>query len=437
MSTAAPARAYPPARYPPVWQTGQHEALTPWKGGGWLFALLYCLALAGYPLAAAVTTVLEYESSTISYVFRGLVVLLCLIMFMIALGRNRLSPFPLALGLFLSLYLVRLLVDNFVRGLYEADYALLFFLGINLAPAVALTCAATFYDERKTAIVMVLVAGAGVVSILALNNLGVAPEASYFEETRRLSFSALNAITVGYTGLFAIIGSVALWPRANVWVRLLLVLLILFAGTAMVQSASRGPIVAAFACVAAIALVKRKWYIFALFLAAAAYGAVYASTSDFALVERFQNLAADRSANDRLAIQASSIEQALASPVLGHAYAETISYFYPHNLLIESALAMGMGGLALMLYLQIRLLLMAMELLRRGQLLLPLMLLSAIVNANLSAALWSAPEFWINGGMTFVLLDILRRRDRLIARGAAHLPAQQPAFTAGTPARAT
>ena len=394
--------------------------------GQWFYGLLFALALTGYPLAGSITTILSIEGSLVSYIFRGLVVLFSLLILGRALLRNVLLPIPLPLLLFFFFYLIRLFADAFIRGLYEADYALMFFVGICLVPAIALTSTAAFYRERVVASFLLLVAGTGSVSILVLNNIGVAADASYFEETRRLSFAALNAITVGYTGLFTILAAAILWPGSTRGIRIALAVLIVVGAVLLIQAASRGPLVAGCACVAAVALVRRKWYVFVIFLLAAAYGAAYADANDLAIIERFRDIAGERSANERLLLQAISIEQALASPVLGHAYAETITYYYPHNLLIESALALGMGGLALMLYLQVKFLLFVRELLARGYLLLPLLLLCALVNAQLSSALWSAVDLWIAGGIAFVTIRHIRRLeaiDKTGLSGAAPRPA--------------
>lgn len=399
MTQAGPTFA---TRYPPG-DAAQALGVTS-PGSAWLYAFLFCLALNGYPLAAAVTTILEIEGPTISYIFRALVILMCMTVFAHAATLRALRPFPVVIGLFLFLYLVRLLVDTFVRGLFDADYALLFFLGITLVPTITLACAATLFDERKVASAMVMVAGAGVVSIMLLNTFQISAGTTEFEETRRLSFSALNAITVGYTGLFTIIGAAALWPRVNSSTRLLLVPLMVLGAITMVQAASRGPIVAAFACIAAVAMAKRKWYVFAIFLAAAVYGADYAAGANFEIIERFQDLAGDRSANERLLLQTLSIELALASPILGHAYVETYTFFYPHNLLIESGLALGLVGFGMMLFFQIQFLLFVRQLLREGHLLLPMLLLTALVNANLSASIWGAADFWILGSVTYFLM---------------------------------
>ena len=389
----------------------------------WLHAIVLGLSLIGYPLAGSITTVLDVESSTVSYAFRGLVLLFGVILVGMAMNQRRLSAIPISITLFFLLYLTRLFTDAFIRELYEADYALMFFGGVTLLPALALGIAARFYDDRKAAVALLVVAGLGAAAILLLHNFAVTEDPTGFEDTRRLAFTALNAITVGYTGLFTIMAGIIVWPRTPYWLRPVTIGLMVIAAVVLIQSASRGPLVAGAACIAAVAFARRKWYIFALFLLAAIYGLTFLESSDLEIVDRFRSIATEQSANQRLFIQAVSIELALAHPILGHAYAETFNYYYPHNLIIESGLALEIVGFVIMLYLEARLLLLVIVMLKRGLILLPLLLLTALINANLSSSLWNGADFWVLASITLVL-------DRYMRLGQSNRPV---AAVAGRP----
>lgn len=394
----------------------------------WLHAVILGLALIGYPLAGSITTILDVEGSTVSYAFRGLVLLFGVILVGMAMNQRRLAAIPLAITLFYLLYLTRLFTDAFIRELYEADYALMFFIGVTLLPALALGMAARFYDDRKAAVALLVIAGVGAAAILLLHNFADTADPTGFEDTRRLAFTALNAITVGYTGLFTIMAGIIVWPRAPYWLRPVMIGLMVIAAVVLVQSASRGPLVAGAACIAAVAFAKRKWYIFALFLIAAIYGLTFLESSDLEIVDRFRSIATEQSANQRLLIQAVSIELALEHPLLGHAYAETFNYYYPHNLIIESGLALGIVGFGIMLYLEARLLLLVIAMLKRGLILLPLLLLTALINANLSSSLWNGADFWVLASITLVLDRFMRNQQPI---KPIAVEAGRPAFSGG------
>ena len=54
----------------------------------------------------------------------------------------------------------------------------------------------------------------------------------------------------------------------------------------------------------------------------------------------FQDAGQDRSSYERLDVMRLSIDEAIANPLLGYAYIEPVTGIYPHNLLVESALAL-------------------------------------------------------------------------------------------------
>jgi O-antigen ligase len=394
-----------------------------------MYGLLLALAITGYPIASAFTTVLVIEGSLVSYIFRLTVIFLAAAVFVRAMTARLLYAASPLILLFLILYLTRLYVDFFVRELPEAGYSLLYFLGICVLPAAGLTAAAQYYEEKRAAICMLFVAGLGASSALLLNALQLTSYASLTEETGRLSFASLNAIAVGYTGLFLMIAAASLWGRLAMPWKLGLLPAALIGAICLVQAASRGPIVAGVVCVAALAYVRRQWFLFFVLAALVVYGAAVAHTEDFAIIDRFQNLSSDLSATERQISMLISIEQALASPIFGHAYVETITFTYPHNLLIESGLALGVLGFVLMLFIQVKLLLFALRLLREGRRLFPFLTLVAVVNANLSAALFGAADFWIVASISFAFLhgEKVRRTAALQGRATS---AASPAYSA-------
>jgi O-antigen ligase len=394
-----------------------------------MYGLLLALAITGYPIASALTTILVVEGSVISYAFRSTVIVVAAAVFVKAMAARVLYAASPLIVLFLVLYLARLYIDFFARDLPEAGYSLLYFLGICVLPAAGLTAAAQYYEEKRAAICLLIVAGLGASSVLLLNALQLTSYASTTEETGRLSFASLNAISVGYTGLFLMVAASSLWSRIAMPWRLGLLPAALIGAVCLIQAASRGPIVAGVVCVAAVAYVRRQWFLFFVFAAMVIYGGAVAHTEDFAIIERFQNLSSDLSATERRISMMISIEQALASPIFGHAYVETLTFTYPHNLLIESGLALGVVGFVLMLFMQIKLLFFALRLLREGRRLFPFLTLIAVVNANLSAALFGAADFWIVASISFAFLhgEKVRRNAALQTTGTTAAP---PAYSA-------
>lgn len=93
-------------------------------------------------------------------------------------------------------------------------------------------------------------------------------------------------------------------------------------------------------------------------------------------------------------IQLNAIDQAVRNPLLGSAYTELQTGQYPHNLLLESFMALGVVGGVLLLFICLRAGFRAAVRLRLGELLLPLLFVQYFVGAQFSSSLWGAEAFW-------------------------------------------
>ena len=69
---------------------------------------------------------------------------------------------------------------------------------------------------------------------------------------------------------------------------------------------------------------------------------------DGELWRRFSTIEEDVSALDRLLLQGNAISQYLDRPILGSAFVELRLLTYPHNLFIETAMALGVVGLVVL-----------------------------------------------------------------------------------------
>jgi hypothetical protein len=373
------------------------------------YALFLALATTGYPIAGLVTSILQIEGSTASYAFRVTVITMGALVAGSALFHGRMRAVPLAVILFFVMYAIRLYHDTFLDYLIGADTTSLFFIAVVLLPTIGTGLGFDNYDETYHAWATFLVAGLASAGVVSFQMLGMA---QYFGETgntERISFEALNPITIGYAGLFTMLAAAALWQRAPKDYRPLLVIGALIGLYSLIESASRGPLVSGLACVAFIALARGRIVLFGFLMLFAAYGALFLSDANLALFSRLRSTGTDLSSMERIAYMQNAIDQAFANPLFGHAFIETTSYNFPHNLFIESALAMGMFGLALMIYLQASMLVKAAKLARAGLTLVPLLVVSAFMNAQLSASIWSSVEFWIPLTLTLMIARVLRK----------------------------
>ena len=387
-----------------------------------VYALFLALALTGYPLAGVLTSVLGWEGSTISYAFRILVLLLGAGLAGQAFLRGRPSLPPQIVLIFFSLYFVRLYYDAFIDPIQGADFAFSFFVGVVLAPSLIAAIAIDGYDETKFAMSTFMVGSIACISITLLDLAGLGDREA---DAGRLSFDALNPITVGFTGLFTLLAIIALWrQRPNMFP----IFLIGggFALYSIVEAGSRGPAAAGAFAIAVLGLARRNYLLFGLLLIAGTWFVFLADDSTFRLLSRFEGIGTDASSAERLFFMQNSIREALDNPLFGHAYADTVTFQSPHNLLIESGLAIGLLGVVLMAVIYFQIGRRAWLFARSEHEFLGALLCCTFVNANLSASLWSSPEFWI----PVVLSAGVMRRIRMQRVSAMAAPPVAPTLRA-------
>jgi len=356
---------------------------------GWAFAI----TLIGYPLAGLVAVFLRMPSWATSYPFRFAVVAISAWLVVRATQVRPRGRLPGLLAVFWAMYVLRLLVDT-VNGPPGAPEALFFFVITTLIPVTALARAAPHWDEWQAARAVFWLGSAICLGGVLLGT-GVIATDRQLDTTTRLFLDTVNPITFGHVATSTLIGALALaygrqrtirWP-------------VLAAGAAaalgcLTVAGSRGPVVALAVCALALALVQRR---LGMLLVLAAAGAALISLGDIEVVSRFQELESvegDDSALERLVLQANAIEIFLANPVLGGAYAEFALNTYPHNVFIETAMALGVVGLLLIGALTLRAFARGLVLLRYRQVLLPLLFVQYLVGFQFSSALWGASAFW-------------------------------------------
>jgi O-antigen ligase len=93
-------------------------------------------------------------------------------------------------------------------------------------------------------------------------------------------------------------------------------------------------------------------------------------------------------------IQVNALDQFLNSPWLGSAYIELSTGFIPHNMLLESAMALGTFGAILFLILSFRGLRHGFEQSKSGSLFIPMIYIQSLINSQLSGSLWQSADFW-------------------------------------------
>jgi O-Antigen ligase len=365
----------------------QHRRLPP-ASLRWLFVL----ALSGYPIAALLASWLNWDSTVASAPFRIGVVLLSLwVMARVHAGNPNREPLRWLFGFWL-IYLVRLIWDWLIAGVPGAIEALFFFVVTVLIPCTVLALRAQALAERELTLLVAWV-GAGICAAAVLMySFDIGTERSLTDQTRRLSFEAINPITLGHVATSTLIAILCLTSRrlnAVTWAALLPAAFA--AGACLILAASRGPMVALGLAAIAFAILTRRWR-WLLLLALLLLPQLLDENRE--LWSRFATIEEDESALTRLLLQGNAIAQFLDHPVFGSAFVELQLLMYPHNLMIEAAMALGVVGLAVLLPLLYKSGAAAVRSARAGQVIVPLLFVQYFVGAQLSGAIYGNTALW-------------------------------------------
>jgi hypothetical protein len=387
--------------------------------------LLWVLVIIGYPAVALLGTWLNVDSTTASFPFRAVVLLLSVGLLTAGLiSGRRLGAHPF-LVVFFVLYMGRLLWDWLVVAVPGAEVALLFFVVVVALPTLALIQSGMPSSEMRLATwIMVIGAIVSIGSVVA-HLYGGLEERALAGETGRLSYEALNPISMGHAAATTIIAACSLlYYRRTLRTLLVLAPIVAVAGACMFFAASRGPLAALIVALIVLAWASRKGpLLIALGIAAviAVQGRVLESETEFAA--RLAGAGEDTTSVERLWLQASALSQFAGKPLLGSAHVELGSGTYPHNVFVETLMATGLIGSLPFLVALFRAMRGAKRGLREGHVLIAALFVQAFVGFQFSGAIWGSATFWITVGV----LGTVKRGESRRTPGQANLRAPQPA----------
>lgn len=362
-----------------------------------LGSLLLVANFLGYPLVGILGSFFGMDNRSLSIPFRVGMLALSIPFLIQLITRPSVLRLNLALIVFWSLYLVRLVWDSYSVRISGAQSDMLYFGGICIFPALAMAVAASYdFDEKRIA--WMLAIGGGTISGLALlsNVMGWGADHSLLQITNRLSFEALNPITLGHVGAttaVAVLVLVHFKPTPLQWICLGI---LLFAGLAcLIQAASRGALVSLAFCGLTYAVYTKRWFV-TLFVAALFIPQLM--DEDQQLWKSIQAIFTGKeiSAQGRLDMQEMAIRQFIDEPLLGSAYVVKAYRSYPHNVFVETAMALGVVGLASLGVMLWRTTKSALRLVRGGSILFPMLFFQFIMAFQFSGSLWGSAPFWVS-----------------------------------------
>jgi O-antigen ligase len=359
--------------------------------------------LLAYPILGTLVAFTALPSLAGSMPVRAAVLALSLALIVRMPARVLAQPASVLILCFWFVYLLRLWWDITVAGIPQASGFMFNLVGFAIPPALAMLYGPNF-DEKRLARQLLFLGCAGCALALLASLTGLAGARTYSAEDSegRLFLETVNPITFGHAGVTTLIAAVVLAKYATRRTDWAWVVLAAALGLASVQVAgSRGPVVALAAAVLTLAIFSKRYRRLAaaslVVLAAAAVLTVLNAGDEIenVLLARAAASAAADEPEIRFLLVAGAVQQFLEQPWLGSASVEFQYMDYPHNPFVEAAMATGVLGLLLFVAINGLALRNTYRALRRGAVLLPLLLVQAFVAAQFSGSLAASATMWM------------------------------------------
>jgi O-antigen ligase len=338
--------------------------------------MLICFS---YPITTVILLKLGVSPGTVNQYVKAALLALSFVSLIVALPHARnVKGALLPLVAFFACYSVRLINDVIGEGIlmvYQTPtYVFGYFFGLTLLPVITLLIA---YDEsdlptlyRYTFISLILV---NLVLLgHALTADGFTTEAAFsgrvevageLDET-----SVLNPLTFGIMGAILsafVFGFLTTAETISFRARAFNLALLALGGGNILFSASRGPALAFMLVILvtifsllrgsfggrALKIRRSTWFYLAALLAVLVY-LIVASDMNIFLFDRFELTYSGRQSGvqeERDFLFANAWADFLSSPVIGSAYAISVGNASPHNVFLESLMALGLVGTSLFL----------------------------------------------------------------------------------------
>jgi len=354
-------------------------------------ALIFALAVFGYPIIGSLVSWLGVESRMLSIPFRVCLGLLSVLV--IALATSiRFDKWHFLMLLIWCALILRLGFDASITVIENADYALEFFLISCVLPVLAIW-SLDAYQPRYYAIAGFALAATGSLTALLANYFGVFGELNLTEITGRLSSTALNPVSLGHLALSGFLCGLTLMRSEPFWIRAPIMLTMMALIIVIIQTGSKGPVIA-LAIILFIWASQRALITPMIVLAGIAVILLFAY-GDSPFFHRLMAIEDDPSTTERIALIQDSLQQIATSPWIGSASVELKSGSYPHNIFLEGALSFGLPLTAVLAILLSHGFIKSLKLLRTENDLVSLLFLQSLVISQISGALFADIMLWI------------------------------------------
>lgn len=325
-------------------------------------ALIFTLCFVGYPFLASLSSLFSYSNTSYSIYLRSFTIAACILYMLHYRPPSRgIDAASLAvLVVFWTIYLFRMAYDTTSPASnlsFDWSYYWIWAVGGCLIPAIALATRRLTIRQAPSIFPWVFVGTfAGAVFASLAGSGAVIDQAGFSLETGRLRLEALNPISLGHLGATLIVFSVwsviyVIWNRP--WMRIVPFSGLIIGGYILLASNSRGPLISTGAClifilfmsnfrfkirIAALCLVLAISFVPAARFVQDNFGVTtFSRMVDMSIME-------DASSSIRLELYLNAIDGFMNNMWTGAGIEEPITRSYPHNVVIESFMSLGLCG---------------------------------------------------------------------------------------------
>jgi len=379
--------------------------------------LLYINAITGFPVIAIVPDIIKQPSQTITVAYRGLTLFLTILSIAVAYKERKtyqFTIFSIAHLIFWCMIFIRFFLDleiYQIQTMIPRNYYWSFGLVGIFVPTIAFLILLDEPTIGKFLKEVHSVSTFGMFSAVVLNTfvaLFVSPMNSLAQlNIWRISSSVLSSISLGHLGVTLIILAVTNFPQQKLSLAVCFRVLCILAGISILAlSGSRGPVLALLICIIILILsqssIKSKLiflfialimgYLIYFFMVTVEENTTYRTLSRYTTIS---DINSDESSANRLSRFSLALDQFVKSPIWGDSMVVRETLDYPHNLVIEAFMALGVIGGLILIFLILKSVLSALSLLRyHNTLWVGLLYFQFLTGAFVSGSMFLDANFW-------------------------------------------
>ncbi len=366
---------------------------------------VFICSLVSYPVFGLLSSIFGLETQSITTPYRSIVLTISLITISVSLFIKNRIVIDKWLLIFLLMYLIRIIYDLNNNSIENNRFSVIFFIVVVCIPLTSILISNIFYFKESfigKGLLAVGLFGGAMALLASAAGLGYNPWEDQGITDVRLGFTAVNPITLGNLGVTTTICGLFLLSEkdtSRMW-QLLCIVAIAVGGVLAIRAGSRSALIALILCSIWFGFQNPRRLIYLIPIATVAL--VLGVTQSNVVLHTIDTIFEggwqyDGSSLIRLEMQNIAINDFYDSPLYGKHHANPMlpSGYHPHNLFIETAMALGILGLILFSSLLIRVTFSVFRHFNRSNPLLTLLLMQQIISATFSAALWGADAFFI------------------------------------------